>query len=268
LAAAHAQGLIHRDIKPANIWLEELPGEKVVRAKILDFGLARATADEAHLTQAGAIIGTPTYMAPEQVAGEELDGRCDLFSLGGVLYRLCIGRVAFEGADTISVLMAVANAQPLAPVDVNSKIPAALSDLVMHLLAKKPADRPASAAAVVQALEAIERGLRRKPAAKSTASEAKPLVPSGDEASTSAPWSPRRWLFIGGGAGAAALLGLVVVVLLVVGGQTPEDPNQGQPKKKDGPDPIDSSWITLLSGNDKNGWLLRRAVKGGDLWQV
>ena len=81
LAAAHDKGLIHRDIKPANIWLEGKKG----RVKILDFGLARAAADDSHLTQTGAILGTPAYMAPEQAGGEKVDPRCDLFSLGCVL---------------------------------------------------------------------------------------------------------------------------------------------------------------------------------------
>src|SRR5262249_27717391 len=87
LAAAHERGLIHRGIKPANVWLE---GEKGV-AKLLDFGLARSAGDGTQLTTAGAIVGTPAYMAPEQATGGGVDARCDLFSLGCVLYRLCTG---------------------------------------------------------------------------------------------------------------------------------------------------------------------------------
>ena len=93
LAAAHAVGLVHRDIKLANLWLEAPKG----RVKILDFGLARATAQDAGLTQQGTIIGTPAYMAPEQARGDNVDARSDLFSLGVVLYRLCCGKQPFQG---------------------------------------------------------------------------------------------------------------------------------------------------------------------------
>jgi serine/threonine protein kinase len=172
LAAAHDKGLIHRDIKPANVWLEA-PGGRV---KILDFGLVRATGaagpapeptvapsatltgSDQRLTQEGAIIGTPAYMAPEQALGRSAtDARSDLFSLGCILYRLCTGRAAFEGADTAGTLLAVATHQPPAPRQLNPGVPPALSDLVMRLLAKRPEDRPPSAGHVVEAIRAIER---------------------------------------------------------------------------------------------------------------
>jgi serine/threonine protein kinase/sugar lactone lactonase YvrE len=152
LQAAHEHGLIHRDIKPANLWLEG----KRARVKILDFGAGRTTNDDAKLTQTGAIIGTPAYMAPEQVAGQQVDARCDLFSLGCVLYRMTAGKPPFTGDDTISTLMAVATEQPPAPRAINRDVPAALSDLILRLLAKKPEDRPKSAQEVVDMLRAIE----------------------------------------------------------------------------------------------------------------
>jgi hypothetical protein len=154
LAAAHEKGLIHRDIKPANVWLEG----KRDRVKILDFGLARAAAgDGAKLTQTGAILGTPAYMAPEQARGEEVDGRADLFSLGCVLYRMIGGRPAFTGKDPISTLVAVATEDPPLLADLAPRVPPALARLVTRLLAKSPAERPASAQEVAEELEELEK---------------------------------------------------------------------------------------------------------------
>jgi serine/threonine protein kinase len=167
LAAAHERGLVHRDIKPANIWLEE--GRDHV--KIVDFGLARGTGTDAHFTQAGAVIGTPSYMAPEQANAEEVDGRCDLFSLGAVLYRACTGQLPFDGKDTLAVLAALATKTPIPPHKLVAKTPAALSALVMRLLAKDRDDRPQSAREVVQAIEAIERGEPAEPQAVSVPQE-------------------------------------------------------------------------------------------------
>jgi predicted Ser/Thr protein kinase len=153
LAAAHARGLIHRDVKPTNLWLEAPRG----RVKILDFGLARVSQDDTGLTRAGQIVGTPAYMAPEQARGEAVDGRADLFSLGCVLYRALTGHSPFERPEPLAVLEALANSQPPPPCEANPDVPPALSDLVLRLLAKDPAQRPASAQAVAEALEAVER---------------------------------------------------------------------------------------------------------------
>jgi serine/threonine protein kinase len=152
LAAAHDKGLMHRDIKPANVWLEAPLG----RVKILDFGLARAVTGGSHLTQTGAILGTPAYMAPEQARGKAVDGRCDLFSLGCVMYQMSTGQLPFEAGDTIATLVVVATEEPSPPDEVNPDVPPALSDLVMDLLAKKPDDRPASAAEVIETISRIE----------------------------------------------------------------------------------------------------------------
>jgi serine/threonine protein kinase len=160
LAAAHERNMIHRDIKPANIWLE---GERG-RVKILDFGLARSAQGDSKLTQQGAIIGTPQYMAPEQGAGKPVDTRCDLFSLGCVLYRMTTGQLPFKGADTVSTLVAVATETPKAPRKLNPEISPRLSKLIMDLLAKDPKERPPSALSVVDLIDELEK----EPAADQT----------------------------------------------------------------------------------------------------
>lgn len=183
LAAAHDEGLIHRDIKPANIWLEtrsQASGARgqqeetmdkrqaerlavsrasAARVKILDFGLARSTSDQAGLTVSGAIVGTPTYMAPEQAQGGAVDHRCDLFSLGCVLYVMTTGQLPFKGNDTLTVLMAIGSSDPTPPHDINPDVPEFLSSLIMRLLAKKPEDRPESAREVASSLRALRSEL-------------------------------------------------------------------------------------------------------------
>jgi serine/threonine protein kinase len=183
LEAAHSTGLIHRDIKPANIWLEAPKG----RVKILDFGLVRTTSQDSDLplpaatgknpvpgdssapelqggvggqdgglTQEGAIVGTPAYMAPEQARGETVDTRSDLFSLGCVLYRMLTGQQPFQGNGMISTLAAVVSEEPSPPARLDSRVPRELSDLVMKLLEKDADRRPSSASLVVERLQALE----------------------------------------------------------------------------------------------------------------
>ncbi len=148
LAAAHQQGLIHRDIKPANILIEQ----DVSRVMITDFGLARAT-DDAGITQSGWIAGTPHYMSPEQSSGENLDCRTDLFSLGGLLYFLATGREPFRGEKPFAVIQKIITEPPISPRELNSDLPAMISDVIEKLLEKKPDDRFQSASAVRQWLE-------------------------------------------------------------------------------------------------------------------
>jgi serine/threonine protein kinase len=170
LAAAHAHGLIHRDIKPGNVWLEAVVsgqwsvvsqnaakdrGPLPTRVRILDFGLARLSGDEAHLTQAGVIMGTPAYMAPEQARGQAVDPRADLFSLGCVLYEMSTGRRPFSGSDTMAVLSSLALDTPAEPKTLNPEIPTALSKLIVRLLEKNPEARPESAATVADALRTM-----------------------------------------------------------------------------------------------------------------
>jgi WD40 repeat protein len=207
LSAAHKRELIHRDIKPANIWLEA----ETRRAKILDFGLARAVGQENQLTQQGAIVGTPAYMAPEQAQGQSVDARCDLFSLGCVLYRLATGTAAFRGTDMVSTLLAVATEKPRPPDEVEPSLPPALSELILSLLAKEPGKRPSSARAVVEALERIARNRKSSPPttrAKAPSPQAKP--------------GRRRWGMLAAIGGAVVVLVLLATVLFRMKVKTPE----------------------------------------------
>jgi hypothetical protein len=201
LAAAHARGLIHRDIKPPNVFLvsgEEpkspsdhspLTTHHSPKVKILDFGLARAAGEEGRITQQGAIVGTPAYMAPEQAQGKGVDARGDLFSLGCTLYRMATGAPPFTGTDMISTLMAVATETPRPPCEVESTLPPALSDLILKLLAKEPGDRPPSAQAVAEALERMAR----EPAAPGAVRRV----------------SGKKWFLLAGVAAGILLVGLI-----------------------------------------------------------
>jgi serine/threonine protein kinase len=149
LSAAHAQGLIHRDIKPANILVDAASGQ----VKIADFGLARP-AEEGGITQTSIIAGSPQYMSPEQARGERADERSDLFSLGCLLYALCVGHSPFR-ADSIPAALARVRNGAVEPVNrVNRATPAWLGDIIHRLLEKKPDRRLQSADAVIAALRA------------------------------------------------------------------------------------------------------------------
>jgi serine/threonine protein kinase len=201
LQAAHEHGLTHRDIKPANVWLEGSRG----RVKILDFGLARGSADDAQLTQQGAIVGTPAYMAPDQAQGKTIGPHCDLFSLGCILYRMATGEPPFRGTDPISTLMAVATENPRPPRDIDPDLPPTLSKLIMDLLAKEPEKRPASAQVVADTLDRIAQKPHSRSAETRTARRPSRRRPA---------WQP--WVMVGAIAAAVVVLGLATWLLAPV----------------------------------------------------
>ena len=148
LAAAHEQGLVHRDVKPSNIML----ADGVERVKLTDFGLARA-ADDASLTRSGIIAGTPQYMSPEQVRGQNVEQHSDLFSLGSVLYAMCTGRAPFRAETSYGVMRQVTDRQPRPVREINPRIPDWLCGVISKLMAKQPEHRFESAAETAEILQ-------------------------------------------------------------------------------------------------------------------
>jgi urea transport system substrate-binding protein len=159
LATAHKAGLVHRDIKPANLWLErDKESGQFKRVKVLDFGLAKEVAKDSSLTAAGMVVGTPSYMAPEQVYGLPCDQRTDLFALGCVLYRMISGKLPFAGEDTMAVLQNTVD-EPMPDMsDMGRKFPAKVLELLKRLLAKDPDDRPANAGVLIKQIDALSMG--------------------------------------------------------------------------------------------------------------
>ncbi|MFB8237562.1 protein kinase [Kitasatospora purpeofusca] len=155
LAAAHAVDIAHRDIKPGNLFLTR-HGDGTEAVVVLDFGIAAyLMAGHTQLTPAGSGIGTPAYMAPEQVKGLRVDGRADLYSLGCVLYELLTGTPPFGfRGNPYAAMDAHLNEQPVPPRHHRPDLPGGLDRVVLQLLAKDPADRPGSALAVAEALRA------------------------------------------------------------------------------------------------------------------
>ena len=155
LVWTHARGILHRDLKPSNIFLADGDAES---PRLLDFGIARLRGGRS-LTGTGAAIGSPGYMAPEQAQGrDDLDERADVFSLGCVLYECLTGTPAFSGDHVVAVICKVLAYDPPPAREIAPEIPRALSDFVESMLAKEPARRPASAAAVVEALGSLRAG--------------------------------------------------------------------------------------------------------------
>ena len=201
LSAAHAKGILHRDLKPANIVMTPRG------PKILDFGLARATesvatvesgntafetlAAQSPLTDVGVAVGTASYMSPEQLRGEPLDARTDLFSLGLVLYEMATGRRAFPGATSAVITAAILHEDPAAPRQIRPDLPARLEQAILTLLEKDRDVRTQTASELRAELTRMRRelgGARAADSARSTSS-ARPERASGRRSSR---WLPQR----------------------------------------------------------------------------
>ncbi|QKJ17974.1 serine/threonine-protein kinase [Microbacterium hominis] len=208
LQAAHAAGLVHRDIKPGNLLIT--PDGRV---KITDFGIARI-ADQVPLTATGQVMGTVQYLSPEQASGHPASPATDIYSLGIVAYESLAGKRPFTGESQVAIAMAQINEQPppLAPT-----ISTPVQGLVMAMIAKKPEDRPASAAAVARAATALRRGDLAAAAAAVPALALLAGAAGGDEVT--------QLLTAGAATGAATQL-------MPATGALPTDEEEGEPEKK------------------------------------
>ena len=152
-AEAHRLGVVHRDLKTANIMID-----REGNARIMDFGIAHAAATKG-LTDRGTMIGTPEYMAPEQIEGENVDQRTDIYSLGIILFEMLTGRVPFEGHTPLSVAMKQKSARPPNPRDLNAQTPEALNAAIIKCLEKDPASRYQKIEALASDLHGAAEGL-------------------------------------------------------------------------------------------------------------
>lgn len=165
LEAAHAQGVIHRDIKPGNIMLDENG-----RVKVTDFGIARVISTSETIAQTAAVLGTASYLSPEQAQGQPVDGRSDLYSLGCVLFEMVTGRAPFLGDSPVAVASKHVLEQPTPPSRLNPDVSPDLDAVILRALAKNPANRYQTAEEFREDLERVRRGLPVN---------ATPLLPAG-----------------------------------------------------------------------------------------
>jgi serine/threonine-protein kinase len=240
LAASHKKGIVHRDLKPENIYLCPR-GADPLFVKILDFGIAKLTGDagSSSKTRTGTVIGTPTYMSPEQCEGKgRIDHRSDIYSLGVLMYELLTGRVPFEGDGFGEILVAHLTRQPALPSTVNAHVPADLEAIVMRALDKNRDLR-------FQTMEELQAALRA-PAAYAQSRPAAVTMPAGTppvwsnqgpgprpttlsgaaaELRRSRSAAPRRGPFVAGIVGGLLLVGGIVGgVLYTRGSSTPAAP--------------------------------------------
>ena len=151
LAAAHDQGVVHRDMKPENIILHRkvdddgFPFELV---KVLDFGIAKVQdrqPGEKSLTGEGDLCGTPEYMSPEQIRGEAVDARADIYGCGVILYWMATGRLPFESSSNLGIVMQHLSEEPVPPIEIFPAVPSELEAIILRAMAKEPDDRYPSA---------------------------------------------------------------------------------------------------------------------------
>ena len=212
LAFAHANGVVHRDIKPANIMV--LDNGSV---KISDFGVALIPSGST--TVEGTAFGSPKYMSPEQVTGQKVDGRSDIFSLGAVLYEMLTGRPPFDGEELTSVLYQVLNTAPPLPSSFNPELPRVFDRLLAKAMAKDPEKRYQSAMELAADLRKIRRMLRDS--RKKSEANGKARSQQRTPASSSAKPANSPWLTA---AAVASMLSIVGMLFWYYGGKAKPEP--------------------------------------------
>lgn len=144
LEVAHSAGIVHRDIKPENILISRFGKGKLI-VKVLDFGIAKIMESRdkksGAITRTGFVAGTPHYMSPEQVMGEKIDHRTDIYSLGVIMYQAVVGRVPFQGGTVTAITTRIVTEEPQEPISVRREIPSEINQLVLKAMAKKPEKR-------------------------------------------------------------------------------------------------------------------------------
>jgi len=150
LEVAHAEGVVHRDLKPHNIMLDQQG-----KVSVMDFGIARSV-DASNLTRTGALLGTPTYMSPEQAQGQKVDARSDLYTLGIIFYELVTGTPPFAADNPMATLLRRIQEKPAPPVSVEPSLPPAVNNIILKMLATNAADRYRQAGEIVRDLDAWE----------------------------------------------------------------------------------------------------------------
>ncbi len=162
VAAAHRTGVIHRDLKPENIFLCRDPDGAYRGPKVLDFGISKVSSRDGssnhRLTKSGMLIGTPYYMAPEQIRGRGVDQRADVYAFGVILYEALTGRVPFNADNYGALVLEIANATPARPSALNARVPHTLERVVLKAMAREPGQRYADIESLARALEPFARG--------------------------------------------------------------------------------------------------------------
>jgi hypothetical protein len=178
LDAAHVKGVIHRDLKPDNVFLQNVAGERP-RVKLLDFGIAKLAKSDHRVeqTRSGVMVGTPQYVAPEQAKGHTVDARADIYTLGGIAFEMLTGRPPFEADNAMEMVAKHLMEPPVKPSSVVSTVPPELDSLVVAMLAKDPASRPALADIAV-VIEHIKFGPLRLDDAQTSPRPDRPAAPA------------------------------------------------------------------------------------------